>query len=53
MNLIKILDNIIKAAANPLLAGDANGDCHTSGTDVTYLVRFFKGIGSAPRRCSN
>jgi hypothetical protein len=29
-------------------AGDANYDCRVMGADVTYLVRYFKGLGSAP-----
>lgn len=30
------------------IAGDANGDCHVLGSDVTYLVRYLKGIGPSP-----
>jgi predicted outer membrane repeat protein len=29
-------------------SGDANYDCQVMGADVTYLVRYFKGIGAAP-----
>jgi hypothetical protein len=29
-------------------AGDANYDCQVMGADVTYLVRYFKGLGNAP-----
>lgn len=28
--------------------GDANGDGSVLGSDVTYLVRYFKGLGAAP-----
>jgi hypothetical protein len=31
-----------------LVAGDANGDGVTTGTDVTYLVNYFRGAGPAP-----
>jgi len=27
---------------------DANGDCAVNASDITYLVRFFKGLGTAP-----
>jgi len=30
------------------LPGDANGDGNVLGSDVTYLVRYFKGLGPAP-----
>jgi carboxypeptidase T len=32
----------------PVLAGDNNGSGEVSTADVTYLVRYFKGSGSAP-----
>jgi carboxypeptidase T len=32
----------------PFLAGDNNGSGDVSTADITYLVRYFKGLGSAP-----
>jgi hypothetical protein len=40
----------IGPAPDPLLAGDANGNCTTNGIDVVYLVNYLKGIGPAPIR---
>jgi hypothetical protein len=35
-------------ACPPYVPGDINGDGSLGGGDVTYLVRFFKGIGAPP-----
>ena len=32
----------------PYLPGDINGDGRVIGSDVTYLVRYFIGVGPAP-----
>jgi carboxypeptidase T len=47
-----IVSNIGSTVLNiylqPLLAGDNNGSGDVSMADITYLVRYFKGLGPAP-----
>ncbi len=35
------------------VSAEYNGDCLIMGSDVTYAVRYFKGLGPAPEPCSS
>jgi carboxypeptidase T len=51
MNNIVVTNSIpteINIYLQPILAGDNNGSGDISAADVTYLVRYFKGLGPAP-----
>ena len=32
-------------------AGDANGDCQFIGSDITYLISYFRGTNPPPQYC--
>ena len=43
-----LIDSLCPPSGCPYTPGDANGDGNAMGNDVTYSVRYFKGIGSPP-----
>ncbi|MCP4583278.1 MAG: hypothetical protein GY839_16845 [candidate division Zixibacteria bacterium] len=41
-------DDCIPASCRVMIAGDANGDGRVIGSDVTFMVNFFRGAGPSP-----